>query len=80
MPIDRRIRNVGVRPEDGYVKLENLSIKLTIWDDGFTMEVTCLIPYVDPITHQLREAVKPCEIMRVAFEVVVGVGGPNKIR
>ncbi|WP_368731449.1 hypothetical protein [Bacillus sp. AFS076308] len=51
-----------------------------MWDDGFTKEVTCLIHYVDSITHQLRKAVKPCEFKRVSFEVVVGVGGPKRIR
>jgi hypothetical protein len=56
-----------------YAMAENLTVKLTVWDDGFTEEVTGLIHYVDPITHQLRIEVKPGEFERLLFEDVIGV-------
>jgi hypothetical protein len=49
------------------------SVKLTVWSDGFTAEVTGNVHYVDPITKQLRIEVKPGEFERVAFDEVVGV-------
>jgi hypothetical protein len=56
-----------------YAMENNLAVKLTIWSDGFTEELTGHVHYVDPITHQLRIEVKPGEFERVAFEDVVGV-------
>lgn len=37
-----------------YAMESTSAVKLTIWDDGFTEEVTGLIHYVDLITYQLR--------------------------
>jgi hypothetical protein len=56
-----------------YATEYNHAVKLTIWDDGFTHEMTGRIHYVDPITHELRIEVKPGEFERVAFDSVVGV-------
>ena len=56
-----------------YVMESNSAVKLTIWDDGFTYEITGRIHYVDPITKQLRVEVKPGDFERIAFEDVVGV-------
>jgi hypothetical protein len=50
-----------------------LTVKLSVWDDGFTSEITGVINRVDPITHELRIEVKPGEYERVAFEDVTGV-------
>ncbi|MGF6947889.1 hypothetical protein QF028_000382 [Neobacillus sp. B4I6] len=51
----------------------NHEVKLTVWDDGFTHDITGRVHYVDPITHELRIEVKPGEFKRVAFDSVVAV-------
>ncbi|MDQ0201101.1 YolD-like family protein [Neobacillus ginsengisoli] len=51
----------------------NHAVKITVWDDGFTRDITGWIHYVDPITHQLRIEVNSGEFHRIAFEDVVGV-------
>jgi hypothetical protein len=51
----------------------DVKLKLTVWNDGFTTDITGRIHRVDPITHQLRVEVKPGEFEQVAFEYVVGV-------
>ena len=51
----------------------NHSVKLTVWDDGFTHEITGSVHYLDPITHEVRIEVKPGEFERVTFDSVVGV-------
>jgi hypothetical protein len=56
-----------------YAMEYKLAVKLTVWEDGFTKEMTGQIHKVDPITHQLRVEVKPGEFEPVAFEDVVGV-------
>ena len=56
-----------------YATEYNHAVKLTVWDDGFTHDITGRVHYVDPITHELRIEVKPGEFERVAFDSVVGV-------
>ena len=56
-----------------YATEYNHAVKLTVWDDGFTHDITGRVHYVDPITHELRIEVKPGEFERVAFDIVVGV-------
>ncbi|WP_257009460.1 YolD-like family protein [Bacillus sp. 7884-1] len=56
-----------------YAMEYNLSIKLTVWADGFTEDVTGSIQFVDPITHQLRVEVRAGEFERIGFDSVVGV-------
>lgn len=51
----------------------NHSVKLKVWEDGFTQDISCRVHNVDPITHELRIEVKPGEFKRVAFDSVVGV-------
>ncbi|MED1472029.1 YolD-like family protein [Bacillus salipaludis] len=51
----------------------NHSVKLTVWDDGFTYGVNGRVHYVDPITHMLSIEVKPGEFERVVLDSVVGV-------
>ncbi|WP_256942633.1 YolD-like family protein [Bacillus sp. OV166] len=48
-------------------------MKLTVWSDGFTKEMTGQIHSINPITHQLQVEVKPGEFKPVAFEDVIGV-------
>lgn len=50
-----------------------LAVKLTVWTDGLTEDITGSIHYVDPVTHQLRVEVKSGEYERIAFDDVVGV-------
>ncbi|SDN62592.1 YolD-like family protein [Bacillus sp. OK048] len=56
-----------------YATEYNYGVKLTVWDDGFTHDITGLVHYADPITHELRLKLKHGEFERVAFESVVGV-------
>ncbi|MGG3469657.1 YolD-like family protein [Neobacillus pocheonensis] len=49
------------------------NIKLTIWEDGYTSEITGRIHFVDPLTKELRIEVSDGEFERVAFDSVVGV-------
>jgi hypothetical protein len=49
------------------------AVKLTVWSDGFTADYTGRVHHVNPITHELRLEVKPCEYERVAFEEVTAV-------
>ena len=51
----------------------DLSVKLTVWDDGFTFDITGRVHYVDPITHELRIEVKLGEFKRVTFDSIIGV-------
>ncbi|MBT2736590.1 YolD-like family protein [Bacillus sp. ISL-7] len=56
-----------------YAMESNSAVQLTVWDDGFTHEITGRIHYVDQITKQLRVKVKSGDFERIAFEDVVGV-------
>ncbi|MBT2722862.1 YolD-like family protein [Bacillus sp. ISL-46] len=51
----------------------NLAVKITVWDDGFTLDINGRVHYVDPITHQLRIEVEIGEYHRIALKDVVGV-------
>jgi hypothetical protein len=56
-----------------YATEYNHAVKLTVWDEGFTHDITGRVHYVDPITHELRIEVKPGQFKRVTFDIVVGV-------
>jgi hypothetical protein len=56
-----------------YATEYNHGLKLTVWDEGFTQDITGHVHYVDPITHEVRIEVKPGEFERVLFDSVVGV-------
>jgi hypothetical protein len=56
-----------------YATEYNHTVKLTVWEDGFTHDITGRVHYVDPITHELRIALKSGEFERVAFDDVIGV-------
>lgn len=51
----------------------NLAVKLTVWDDGFTLDINRRVHYVDSITNQLSIEVKPGEFEWINFKDVVGV-------
>ncbi|MFB3167458.1 YolD-like family protein [Neobacillus sp. 179-C4.2 HS] len=56
-----------------YATEYNHAVKLTVWEDGFTHDITGRVHYVHPITHELRMEREPGEFERVAFDSVVGV-------
>jgi hypothetical protein len=56
-----------------YAMAKKLTVRLSVWADGFTKEITGAINRVDPIRHVLRVEVKPGEYERIAFDSVVGV-------
>ncbi|WP_260508055.1 YolD-like family protein [Cytobacillus firmus] len=56
-----------------YATEYNHAVKLTVWDDGFTHDITGRIHYVDPITHELRIEVKDGEFECVGFASVIRV-------
>jgi hypothetical protein len=37
-----------------YAMESNLAVKLTVWGDGFTKDVSCHVHYVDPIDYKGR--------------------------
>jgi YolD-like protein len=55
-----------------YAMEYHLAVKLTVWDDGFTEEVTGHVHYVDPISHDLRIEDNTGKFEQIAFEHVVG--------
>ncbi|WP_332285191.1 YolD-like family protein [Bacillus safensis] len=57
----RRISDGRVRLADSYATEYNHAVKLTVWDDGFTHDITGRVHYVDSITHEVRIEVKPGE-------------------
>ncbi|PGY07605.1 YolD-like protein [Bacillus sp. OV166] len=56
-----------------YAMEYNLSIKITIWSNGFTSDITGRIHNVDPISYQLRIELLGGEFRRINFEDVIGV-------
>lgn len=56
-----------------YATEYNHAVKLTVWDDGFTYDITGRVHYADLLTHELRIELKPGEFERVEFDSVVGV-------
>jgi hypothetical protein len=56
-----------------YAMEYNFAVKVTVWNDGFTTEITGPVHYVNPITQQLHIEVKSGEFEQITFEDVVGV-------
>lgn len=56
-----------------YATEYNHAVKLTVYDEGFTHDITGRVHYVDPITHELRIQVKDGEFKRVGFDSILGV-------
>lgn len=48
-------------------------VKVAVWNNGFSSEITGRDHYVDPLTKELRIEVKDGEFERVAIDIVVGV-------
>lgn len=56
-----------------YAMEYHLPVKLTVWSDGFTEVITGTVHYCDSITKQLHLEKEHCDILRVAFDDVIGV-------
>ena len=56
-----------------YAMEYNLSVKITIWTDGFTSDITGHIHYLDPILHQLHIELQEGEFCRIDFNDVIQV-------
>jgi hypothetical protein len=54
-----------------YAMEYNLSVKITIWTDGFTSEITGRIHYLDPLSHQLKIELQGGEFGRIDFDDVI---------
>jgi hypothetical protein len=54
-----------------YAMEYNLPVKVTIWSDGFTSDLTGRIHYLDPISHQLRIELQGGEFRRIDFGDVI---------
>jgi hypothetical protein len=51
----------------------NLLVKITVWYNGFTSDITGSIHYVDPTSNQLRIELQGGEFRLIDFEDVIGV-------
>jgi hypothetical protein len=51
----------------------NLSVKITIWSNGFTYDITGHIHYEDPTSNQLQIELPEGGFRRIDFEDVIGV-------
>jgi hypothetical protein len=56
-----------------YAMEYNLTVKVTIWTDGFTSNITGRIHYLDPISYQLRIELQRGEFRRIDFGDVIEV-------
>jgi hypothetical protein len=56
-----------------YATEYNHVVKLIVWDEGFTHDITGRVHYVDAITHELRIELESGEFEQVAFDSIVGV-------
>ncbi|MFB7140955.1 YolD-like family protein [Gottfriedia sp. NPDC056225] len=52
-----------------YAMEYGLAVRLTIWDDGFTSDITGCEHYVDSLTHQLRIEVDPGEFHQIHWRM-----------
>ncbi|MBS4194147.1 YolD-like family protein [Lederbergia citri] len=56
-----------------YAMEYNLSVKITIWSNGFLSNIIGRIHYVDSISYQLRIELFEGRVQRIDFEDVLGV-------
>jgi hypothetical protein len=56
-----------------YAMEYNLTVKVAIWTDGFTSNITGRIHYLDPISYQLRIELQRGEFRRIDFGDVIEV-------
>ncbi|MFJ7308814.1 YolD-like family protein [Peribacillus frigoritolerans] len=55
----------------------NLPVKVTIWADGFTSDITGRIHYLEPISHQLRIELQGGVFRRIDFGDVIKLSVVN---
>jgi hypothetical protein len=58
--------------------LENLPVKLTVWQDGFPTDVVGRVHKLEPIHKEVRLNTDKGEMIRVKFTDVVGVAVVSK--
>ena len=56
-----------------YAMSSDLTVKLTVWTDGFTIDVVGNVHHVDPISHEINIEIKPGEFERITLEDIIGV-------
>ncbi|WP_378585107.1 YolD-like family protein [Neobacillus sp. GCM10023253] len=56
-----------------YAMENNLAVRFTVWNEGFTEDFSGHVHYVDSITHQLRIEVQPGKFERIEFGNVIGL-------
>ncbi|PGY09122.1 YolD-like family protein [Bacillus sp. AFS031507] len=56
-----------------YAMEYNLPVRIRVWADGFTSDITGHIHWVDPFMNLLRVEVKTGEYEQIVFEDVIGV-------
>jgi hypothetical protein len=56
-----------------YAMAYNLTVRLAVWDDGFTSEVAGELHFIDEITKELRVKLADGSVERLRFEALVGV-------
>jgi hypothetical protein len=56
-----------------YAMEYNLAVKITIWTDGFTSDITGHIHYLNPILHLLHIELQDGEFRRIDFTDVIQV-------
>lgn len=54
-----------------YAMEYNLPVKVKLWTDGFTSEITGRIHYLDPISYQLRIDLQRGEFQRINFRDII---------
>ncbi|WP_423800773.1 YolD-like family protein [Neobacillus sp. SAB-20_R2A] len=56
-----------------YAMENSFVVNLTLWDDGFTKNISGHVHYVDTITHQIRIELQSGKFERIEFRNVIGV-------
>jgi hypothetical protein len=57
----------------GNVIQHNLAVKLKVWIDGFTVNLSGSVHHVDPISHEAHIEIKPGEFERIKFEDIIDI-------
>jgi hypothetical protein len=50
-----------------------LPVKVTVWENGFTRSINGMVHYIDPLTQELRIELKPGEYERVKFVEIINI-------
>jgi hypothetical protein len=53
---------------------ENIPIKISVWQDGFSSELCGKVHFFDTLTHQIQVEVQPGDYERVNMADIIDVG------